>query len=972
MELDKIELFSSLNTSEINHIASIARRVHLARGEAVFSEGDFEKNIYIVETGQVEIFKRTPLNGEQTIALMKNGDYFGEMAFFEKAATRSASARTLQTTSLIIIEGPDFEKLIRDYPSISMKLLSTLSHRLRDTNRMITSGTGNNQPRPGPQIKECQLVTIAAAKDGYGKTTFATSLARMLALELNKKVLFLDLDLYYGGGTHLLGVHSPRSIIDIINRHRQEEDKFNLLAESIKLSENLYTIPAPRSFLEAEQVHATDLIKLLKEARKHFDYVITDTGSIFDENLYTILDTSDQIFFMINFSNLATVTDNVRFFHGISKLNYPRERLILLGNSVGPDFSTAKTSRVFPYPVIGGMPKVADFEPQFGKPVYDVNPNSSYCEIMRLLVRNILKETLIRRPAPAKGGILAALFGDNPDSTISHQLIQLHPVAGSSFMPIINSNDVRSQVKYVRYTLLFGYIEEARKNLLSFMEFSQSSAPLCELLGEIFIMEDKKSEALEAFQKAISIDAKQHVALGYLGYLTGVKEKFDQAVAAVKEKIAANPKFLDLLNDYAKILISNENYEEAAVQLDKALKENPRYLEARLNLAHCLSRLGEADKAIIMLLEVETKNPRLFFTLGEIFYSTGRLYLAFKAFSKASALYPAYPGLRPKLSELSSYMRKLEAVIDLHERFVNTSPAFPDLHSKLATFYHLAGKTELATTHFKKALALNPNYQSAAFKLDLMQKDEIIRLAKEKLEEVTPDNADVTQNLKANIIFSSDDQRKFLPEESVLQVKNVRTSKTLQKVINFSQSDSGTIEVDCSPLGLLATQDILLFQIIDVKNSSVLRFAPHYLEKDEISANRCEIALDLEIDKNATDIETLTRFFLVHLCSKQLAETICASSSMRATLINSANGLEAEGFLNPENNEQINFVLNSLKLSAEGIPAVKPGDKLSIKVSDGKAADVFAMEFAVGKTDVQNFCKVVIPQNIVAKAAQAA
>ncbi|HPT48416.1 MAG TPA: cyclic nucleotide-binding domain-containing protein, partial [Candidatus Rifleibacterium sp.] len=140
MELDKIELFSSLNTSEINHIASIARRVHLARGEAVFSEGDFEKNIYIVETGQVEIFKRTPLNGEQTIALMKNGDYFGEMAFFEKAATRSASARTLQTTSLIIIEGPDFEKLIRDYPSISMKLLSTLSHRLRDTNRMITSG----------------------------------------------------------------------------------------------------------------------------------------------------------------------------------------------------------------------------------------------------------------------------------------------------------------------------------------------------------------------------------------------------------------------------------------------------------------------------------------------------------------------------------------------------------------------------------------------------------------------------------------------------------------------------------------------------------------------------------------------------------------------------------------------------------------------------------------------------------------
>lgn len=194
MDLQKIELFSSLNPTEISQINSIARRMHLTRGEAVFNEGDFEKNIYIVETGQVEIFKRTPLNGEQSMAIMKNGDYFGEMAFFEKAATRSASARTLQTTSLIVIEGPDFEKLIHNYPSISLKLLATLSQRLRDTNKLIVSSAG---PVTAPQKKECQMITVASAKDGYGKTTFATSLARVLSSELNKKVLFLDLDLYY-------------------------------------------------------------------------------------------------------------------------------------------------------------------------------------------------------------------------------------------------------------------------------------------------------------------------------------------------------------------------------------------------------------------------------------------------------------------------------------------------------------------------------------------------------------------------------------------------------------------------------------------------------------------------------------------------------------------------------------------------------------------------------------------------------
>jgi len=919
---------------------------------------------YIVETGQVEIFKRTPLSGEQSIAIMKNGDYFGEMAFFEKAATRSASARTLQTTALIIIEGPDFEKLIHNYPSISLKLLATLSHRLRETNKLVTSGNQPAAGQPAAPKKECQLLTVASAKDGYGKTTFATSLARMLALELGKKVLFLDLDLYFGGGTHLLGVHSPRSIVDIVNRFRQDEAKFNLLSESIRLAENLHAIPAPRSFLEAEQIHSSDLIKILKEAKKHFDYVVADTGSIFDENLYTILDTSDVVFFMINFTNLATVTDNVRFFHGISKLSYPRERLILLGNNVGPDFSTAKTSRVFPYPVIGGLPKVQDFEPQFGKPVYDVSQNGPYCEVMRLLVRNVLKETALKKPQPAKGGIFSMLFGEkDPDLIINSQLLQLHPVPGSSFSPIISAKDVRSQVKYVRYNLLFGYVEEAKRNLLSFMEYSQTSAPLCELLGEIFLLEEKKSEALEAFQKAVSTDPKQHVALGYLAHLSGSKDEFEQAVAAVKEKIAANPKFLDLLNDYGKILMHNDNFEEAALQFDKALKQNPKYLEAKLNLANCLSKLGEPDKAIKMLLEVENKNPRLFFTLGEIFYSTGRLFLAYKAYNKASNLYPAYPGLRPKLFELNGYLRKLETVIDLHERFVNTNPNFPDLHSKLAGFYHLSGKSELAIMHFKKALELNPAYQDASIKLDLIQKDDIWKLARVHLEEDTVEGAATTRDFKVSVSFASGDKGYALPEEAVMQIKNVRTAKVMQKAITLNQVQSGSMDIDCSPLGLLAAQDILLFQIFDYKTSNAIRFLPHYVEKDEIKAGRCDVELDLEINHSDEDLEALTKYFLVHLTSKQMADLVSGAGSCRAVLKNVSNGLEAVGHLNPENEAQINFVLNASNKASEGVPAVKPGDRLSIKIHDAKNEDVFAMEFAVGKSDVQNFCKIIVPKD---------
>ena len=970
MDLQKIELFSSLNPTEIAQINSIARRLHLTRGESVFNEGDFEKNIYIVETGQVEIYKRTPLNGEQSMAVMKNGDYFGEMAFFEKAATRSASARTLQTTSLIVIEGPDFEKLIHNYPSISLKLLATLSQRLRDTNKLIITGP-NTAVTISTAKKECQMITVASAKDGYGKTTFATSLARILSTELNKKVLFLDLDLYFGGGTHLLGVHSPRSIVDITNRYRADEQKFNLLSESIRLSENLFTIPAPRSFLEAEQIHATDIIKLLKEAKKHYDYVITDTGSIFDENLYTVLDTSDFVFFIINFASLSTITDNVRFFHGISKLSYPRERLILLGNNIGPDFTTSKTSRVFPYPVIGGLPRIPDFEPQFGKPAYDLNPTSPYCEVLRLLVRNVLKEVNLKKPQ-TKGNIFSMLFGEkDPEQVINLQLSQLNPPPGSSFSPIINPRDVRSQVKYVRYNLLFGYIEEAKSNLLSFMEYSQSSAPLCELLGEIFLVEEKLSEALEAFQKAISLDENQHVALGYLSHLSGSKESFDRAIASVEAKIAANPNHLDLINDYGKILMINEHHEEAAIQFKKALKANPNYLEAKLNLAICLAKVGKSEDAIEMLLGVENKNPRLFYTLGEIFYQSGRLYLAYKSYNKASTLYPSYPGLRPKLFELTGYLRKLDTVIDLHEKFVNTSPKFPDLHTKLANFYHLAGKSELAMTQFKKALAINPNYKEAKLKLDALQKDSIWRLAKQHLEGDASDVTASTRSLKAVINFISGDDNTRFPEEAVLHIKNVGTSKTIQKALNATQLEAGSAELDLSPLGLLATQDILLFQIAEVKSGNVIRFAPHYLEKDEILAGRCDVDLDFDLNQESDGlVEHLTKYFLVRLDSKKLADLLVTNGSggYKAHLRNESNSLEAIGYINPENDSQINFVLNASTKS--GIAAANPGDRLSIKVVDHKKDAVFSTDFTVTKSDVLNFYKTITAQES-AKAKEA-
>lgn len=962
MELEKSGLFSSLSQSELVQVRNIAKKNHLARGELIFSEGDYEKNIYIVESGQVEIFKKSPLHGEQSLAIMKNGDCFGEMAFFEKTSTRSASAKTLQASVVIVISGDDFERLLNTHPSISIKLLATLSQRLRETSKLAIHKNSSK----AIQHNECRLVTVASAKDGYGKSMFASTMAKLLAAEVGKKVLFLDLDFYFAGGTQILGVHSPKSIIEILNKFRANEEKFDLMQEAVKAGNNLWIIPAPKSFLEAEQIRASDISTMVKEARKHFDYIVADTGAMFDENLFTALDISDIVFFMVNYKNLSTLTDNVRFFQGIAKLSYPRERIILLGNNISKEFSTDKTTKVFPFPVIGALPQIPDYEPQFGKSPYDLSPASPFCEVLRLLARNVLKETNIKRPS-AKSSIMSMLFGDkDPEESINTQLIELLQHGPESFSPIINSADVRSQVKYVRYNLLFGYVDEARQNLLTFMEFSQASAPLCELLGEIYLMEDSKSEAIEAFQRAVSLDEQQHVAMGYLGHLLNDSGRVNKAIEAVKEKIAANPKHLDLLNDYGKILVKNEKYAEAITQFQLALKENPNYLEAKINMALSLSHLGQSDRAIETLLFIENKNPRIYFALGDIFYQTGRHYLAYKAYTKAENLYPSFPGIKPKIAELNSYLRKLDTLIDLHERFVNTNPNFPDLHAKLGNFYYLAGKTELAITEYKKAIELNPDYKVAAEKLDSIKKDLIWKMGKTHLEEnLDFQNVIMAKQLRLNITLIKSPNWN-LPEEATIQIKNIRTSRIMQKVLTKAQINASILEMDCAPIGVVTNQDILVVQIIDSKNKKLFRFPPHFLEIEEIIANRCELHLDLEKSQaNSNEQELFAKYFLVHLASKHFAKLFNATqSNYKATIKNSSNDLEASGHLNPENEEEINFVLNGSSVQgSEDLVAVKPGDLLSISIQDVENKEILAMEFAVGETDVKNFCKTVIPNN---------
>ena len=114
--------------------------VDFAAAEAVFREGDLGTEMYIIQTGQVEIVRRVG-DEDRQMAVLERGDFFGEMALLENLP-RTASALTLTPTRLLRINGSTFDQMLQDNPEIAVRMMRKLSRRLRETDRLLHEALG--------------------------------------------------------------------------------------------------------------------------------------------------------------------------------------------------------------------------------------------------------------------------------------------------------------------------------------------------------------------------------------------------------------------------------------------------------------------------------------------------------------------------------------------------------------------------------------------------------------------------------------------------------------------------------------------------------------------------------------------------------------------------------------------------------------------------------------------------------------
>jgi CRP-like cAMP-binding protein len=125
----------------------IRRRGELGKvftdGEVIIQQGDVGDRMYVVQTGNVEVVLES--NGEERrLSALTAGDFFGEMALFDKVV-RSASVRALGEARVLTIDKRTLLKRISEDPLLAYNLLRSMSTRVRDLNDQV-SAAGNRIP----------------------------------------------------------------------------------------------------------------------------------------------------------------------------------------------------------------------------------------------------------------------------------------------------------------------------------------------------------------------------------------------------------------------------------------------------------------------------------------------------------------------------------------------------------------------------------------------------------------------------------------------------------------------------------------------------------------------------------------------------------------------------------------------------------------------------------------------------------
>ena len=138
-KLNRSRLFAELSAQDAEVVLRACQARILVGGEELFHESDAGDSLFIVQTGRVDIFKNIRGDVDRSLASFGPGDVIGEISFID-GARRSATARTTEASSFLMLSRHDFARVQKERPDIAAtvfrNMAAIVAARLRTTNEL--------------------------------------------------------------------------------------------------------------------------------------------------------------------------------------------------------------------------------------------------------------------------------------------------------------------------------------------------------------------------------------------------------------------------------------------------------------------------------------------------------------------------------------------------------------------------------------------------------------------------------------------------------------------------------------------------------------------------------------------------------------------------------------------------------------------------------------------------------------------
>lgn len=172
-----------------------------------------------------------------------------------------------------------------------------------------------------------RIISLFSTKGGVGKTTTAVNVAVELANTQLAKVLLIDLNLQFGDIASFLNLVPRKTIADLaqVSALKYDDIRFHMLTHS----SGVEVLAASTRPEYAELITSDHIQQILSEVQPHFDYVICDNVSRFDDISLSGLEMADEIWLILGM-DIPSIKNTKLSLDILQNLNYSHKVKVIL------------------------------------------------------------------------------------------------------------------------------------------------------------------------------------------------------------------------------------------------------------------------------------------------------------------------------------------------------------------------------------------------------------------------------------------------------------------------------------------------------------------------------------------------------------------------------------------------------------------------------------------------------------------